>query len=278
MLSKILSLFKRDDSSRIMEAIDAFNGESSEARLKSVLNDDEGCEVRFSAKGKDNWTPLLYACRYGSIAVINTLLDMGADPKSETELGKGALYWFACNEGGFKERFSSQLICRLKEMGNDIDHQDGSGRTALFMACSKASTGIVPLIECGANVNILENDGLSAVHAAIAGAGRNCGEEEAIRIIGILVEHGADLNTVHLADGTTPIFAACELDFAELVSYLLENGADSSCRSSNGMTALDYAYTVESFDSAAILARKGALYSEEVISKEDFTELSEQGE
>lgn len=74
------------------------------------------------------------------------------------------------------------------------------------------------LVECGADINISEEDGRQAIHYA-----------RDVRMLELLLRHGADFNAVDV-DGKTPLHffdnEDCEDEIKEAIEFLVSNGAD----------------------------------------------------
>lgn len=58
-----------------------------------------------------------------------------------------------------------------------------------------------------------------------------------LRIIQLLIRHGADINAVS-DTGSTPVRSACFMTHLEIVQYLVQNGADINRPNYNGGTCL----------------------------------------
>ena len=123
--------------------------------------------------------------------------------------------------------------------------KDIYGHTALMNAAFNGSYKIVQaLIGKGADVNAktkgpLNNPslgGYTALHAAIEGSafGNLAGT---IRIINLLLNHGADING---GDGFTPLMGAAVQGEEEIIELLLSKGANPNLKDSEEHTALDF--------------------------------------
>jgi uncharacterized protein len=191
------------------------------------------------------------------------------------------------------------LVNRLLGMGVDVNHEltrmrpNGAGRGRFADYMMRGGTGplmiatlgyddvaIKTLLEHGADVdapNVFQITPLMAA-AAMAGSGRGgvgyTGggggtsngalqgdmQTRAIKVMGLLLQHGANINarvtdsrtrtakmTAYIAgrdhEGKTALFSAAEAGWDKVVQYLLDRGADPSVRDAAGKTALDFART-----------------------------------
>ncbi|KAI1384141.1 uncharacterized protein F4822DRAFT_62342 [Hypoxylon trugodes] len=138
----------------------------------------------------------------------------------------------------------------IENAGLDIDHIDGSNRTALLAAASKSwSLGIIRLLEQGANPDIASNEGRTPVYVAA----RN-GHLEVVRL---LLEKRADL-TVPNNNGWTPLNSASNNGHLEVVRLLLEKGADLAVPSNDGWTPIYAASFKGHLEVVRLLLEKGA--------------------
>jgi ankyrin repeat protein len=105
-----------------------------------------------------------------------------------------------------------------------------NGNTALMMAAFKRNTpAALALLERGAKVN---RKGWSPLHYAGAG--------DAADIARVLIARGAALDA-RAPGGLTPLMMAAREGQESAVAVLLEAGANTSLKSSDGMTAADFA-------------------------------------
>lgn len=105
-------------------------------------------------------TPLIYAARYGHLAIVNYLIKSGAKLDIEDEDGDTALTLAALN--GYKE-----IVGQLLVAGANIEHKDNIGNTALLLAAVKGNKEVVELLlEHKANINIINEKGKSVLIAS----------------------------------------------------------------------------------------------------------------
>lgn len=97
-------------------------------------------------------------------------------------------------------------------------------------------------------INATDNEGLTALHRAVAG-GR--------KLVEFLLAHGAEVNLKNDKDGNTPLHyaAASDRDVAEL---LIARGADVNARNEMSATPLHYAVVKGNRDAAEVLIARGA--------------------
>ena len=197
--------------------------------------------------------PLLLAVSNGHFETAAALLQAGADPNLQPA-GHAPLHavtWVrkpVRGDGdpppvGSGSLGSLQFVRCLIEHGAEINLRLAKGRsgfadftttgcTAFVLA---AQTGDLPLLELllelGADPTIPNQDGSTAMLAAAGigdlGSGLEAAgtEEQAIAVIGRLLELGLDLNVVD-ANGETVVHGASYQNWPKLIHELVERGAD----------------------------------------------------
>ncbi|KAI9596594.1 ankyrin repeat-containing domain protein [Syncephalis fuscata] len=91
------------------------------------------------------------------------------------------------------------------------------------------SERVQTLLNDGINVNVADDNGYTALHAAAS--------YDRLEMVKLLLDHGADANCTD-ADGDTPLFA-CET--IQCVEALLAGGANPALRNDEGKT-VSYIY------------------------------------
>lgn len=167
-------------------------------------------------------TPLAIACYTFNIDMVNLLLELGADPNFKDSLGRTAIAkWFAYL-GDFHfymdaaiKKIPSQILKTLIKHGMDKNATiNDKSDTPLLAACAYADKG----------------KGYNDVRLAKAAAET-------------LIVEKCDPNKSNL-DGVTPLMVLCSEDddgIQNLISDLLDAGADLSAIDKNGNTVLHYA-------------------------------------
>ena len=158
------------------------------------------------------------------------LVEAGADVKAEDDERRTVLHVAA--------QYRQVEVCRyLIEIGLDVNAKSRRG-TPLHLFLSEASgvdlkNGIAQLLlECGADVRAVDDEGCTALHAA-------CSHNNPARHR-FLVEAGADINAVN-QDGCTALHLAAKEGHLETVQYLVEAGADVKATDCSGATVFEYA-------------------------------------
>ncbi|BCS83611.1 putative ankyrin repeat protein [Cotonvirus japonicus] len=121
-----------------------------------------------------------------------------------------------------------------------IDSQNEFGWTALMIACrnctiEKDAKLIKLLLECGANVNIQNNDGKTALMLLVKYSENN------LDVIKLLLDNGADVN-IKENSGWTALMSISvfhdKLHYVDVIKLLLEYNAEINLQSKGGWTAL----------------------------------------
>ncbi|KAI4149988.1 MAG: hypothetical protein LQ340_004326 [Diploschistes diacapsis] len=139
---------------------------------------DRGADIETT--DHNGWTALYTACIYGKEAVVQLLLDRGADIKTTNKDGGTALI-SACD---FEQEAVVQL---LLDRGADIETTDHIGWTALLSACLYGEEAVVQLLlDRGADIEATDKRGMTALLYAA-----RSGQETVVQL---LLDRGADIN------------------------------------------------------------------------------------
>ncbi|CAA3021961.1 ankyrin repeat domain-containing EMB506, chloroplastic [Olea europaea subsp. europaea] len=137
----------------------------------------------------------------------------------------------------------------LLENGYDIDLVDKDGLTALHHAIiGKREAVISHLLRKGANPQARDLDGTVPLHYAV--------QVGALQTVKLLMKYKVDVNVAD-NEGWTPLHVAMQTRNRDIVKVLLVNGADKTRRNKNGNTALDlslcYGKDFKSYDLSKLL-------------------------
>ncbi|KAK0609470.1 ankyrin repeat-containing domain protein [Immersiella caudata] len=172
-------------------------------------------------------TPLRYAAINGHVNVCRLLLDAGADPNSpedKTPILSQVI------EAAVKDKMLLDVFTLLVERGADVNAKVDSKSVLMFAAShAQGSTFVRILLEQGADVSCVHNEGTNVLHFATVGE---------VATTEMLLERGADPNRV-CNDDQTPVYWACA-DNSNIghLQALLEHGGDPDLSKPVGFTAL----------------------------------------
>ncbi len=222
-------------------------------------------DIQIDLEVKDEeygYTPLLWAARYGHDAVVQLLLEKGADLEAKDKDGWTPLLWAAENghnavvqqllekgadlEAKDKEFDQTPLLCavqighdavvqQLLEKGADLEAKDEEyGRTPLLWAVENGHNAVVQqLLEKGADLESKDKQYDQTPLSWAAETGHDA-------VVQLLLEKGADLEAKD-EYSQTPLLLAAQCGHDAVVQLLLEKGADLEAKDKQGHTPLLWA-------------------------------------
>lgn len=189
----------------------------------------EGASINGSAQSGETYPPVVYAAAVGSARMIGFLLEKGAD----VDVGVWRDGEFPRNSraihvaiGAISNGALDSLRALLRG-GANADARNGNGCTALMMACrvdrdaAQCVSMARELLAVGADVNLKDADGRSALHyAAYSGN---------VELMDMLLSEPSlsTLNSI-TRDGKTPMVVATEFQHPAALARLVSAGASQS--------------------------------------------------
>ncbi|HMV80341.1 MAG TPA: ankyrin repeat domain-containing protein [Leptospiraceae bacterium] len=261
----------------------------------STILIEKGADV--NAKGFNGFTPLHYAILINVdlwekdddelidiFPLLELLLKRGANVNELTEGGSTPLHFLI-------ECYDYELdilkACKLFiENGAAVNVMDRHFKTPIFYAVDRESTELVKLlIENGADVNLGKYDSFPIIEANYKkespdivkllldnGADASvCEDEDSYetalseqmfaggneQIVKMLLEKGADVNSLGLGEESPLHYAAC-YNLISTMKLIFEYKPTVNLKNYNGNTALHYAGTKGNFEAAVLLIQNGA--------------------
>lgn len=202
------------------------------------------------AEPKYGRTPLMYACRKGHVTVARQLLQLRASQSKRSAHGRTALFEAISGQINRRQtrvleekadRNDHEKVVELlvSEMPGDLDinttNDQEFDRTALMLAARGGNLKIVKTLIAHHDIDLdlQDRNGMTALILAV--------RERHRAIVEILLNAGASVNMMDSHAGRTPLRYAAERDFPELVSLLMEYGADPNLKDHQGRTAACHA-------------------------------------
>lgn len=123
-----------------------------------------------------------------------------------------------------------EAVARQLAMGQNVNHADMSGETALMVAAAKCHPELVrECIRYGADVNVRNARGAAALHYAA-----RYGSLDSARL---LIRANADINCQNDV-GFSPLMTSIDACQMRVTKFLIERGADVNIAAKTGATAL----------------------------------------
>jgi ankyrin repeat protein len=120
--------------------------------------------AKIDARNGNGYTGLSLAAWRGHAAVVEFLLDSGANPNLANEDNKAPLHWASIDKN------RAGIVTALLAKGAKVDGRDKQGFTALMVAAMNNRVDTVEaLIAGGADVNAKSNNGTTALKLAKGG-------------------------------------------------------------------------------------------------------------
>jgi len=195
-----------DDNDPLIKTIESLYGFSRPDIIISLVKAGADPNAKIYMRGREGYMlPLLLKNKINNNNIIEKLLDLGANPDLKTEEGTPSLF-YAFDMG-------DDIFNLFLDKGADINTTSSYNNNILSFAIARLSNldKIRMIVERGVNVNQLNNNGDSALVAAIQGS-------VSMEVIMYLLDNGA------IPDDKALIVALRENE-PRLVKLFLERGA-----------------------------------------------------
>jgi ankyrin repeat protein len=214
--------------------------------------------VDANARNEDR-TALIAAVHMGHTAIVQTLLDKGADINAQCSCsGMGEGDWTPLlyairrlsdfSQNPEAEQQEREIAHLLLSRGADVNQRNTRGESALLLAADAGDAELVrALLDKEADVNVSNKDGWTPLFFAA-----NRGKADFVRA---LLDKGADINAKSVRGGT-PLMVAARSGSAEAIELLIARGAEVQAKNAEGKTALDFGR--DSGDIVRLLTQAGA--------------------
>jgi ankyrin repeat protein len=189
-------------------------------------------------------TPFTLAINAGHTHIATYLVRNGADMTKRGRMGFSLLH-FAAQSGQVE---SAKL---LLQHGADINSVNNDGTNAMFIAAGNGHVPVMQLLrDSGLDLNRTTGDNSTLLMVA-ADYGHVTKAE-------YLISEGSTVNATDAFGSTALHYAAKQTDRADMIKFLIDNGADVDACEKKGMSALMCAITLQHEQNAAALISGGA--------------------
>lgn len=214
-----------DKNSRVKNLVRLISISKSDDQINECINRMKNINMKIYKKRSIVGTPLLYAVYYRNTPLIKRLINMGCDIDFKDNAKRTALF-YASRTGNII------ALNELVKAGADIDAIDVNGDNVLAYTCSNFNSkttlshiGIVErLIDLGCNVNNINKEKENPLILAV----KNCQNED-VNLISTLLERGANTEQCN-----NILWSALEYamrgEKINIVRLLLEYGADPNVK------------------------------------------------
>ena len=215
---------------------------AAQARDPVAINAFLDAGINPNAQNSEGRTVLIAAAARGELDVVNILLSRGVNVNVKDNRGYTALAHAI--EARYPE-VEEALLNRPDLDPNVGGLLDRPILLAYVWRDNKKATE--RLLTLGANVNLRDADGDTALHGAA--------ESGNVEIMRLLLDKGADPNTRN-KEGGTPLMWAAVFGNDEAARLLLSHGANASLKDNDGVTALEWAVRNKRDSTASVLRGK----------------------
>ncbi|KAG5803716.1 hypothetical protein H9Q74_010882 [Fusarium xylarioides] len=216
------------DLINLMLNIETDHSYTDKKRLAEVSNLLRGDSAQVNGQDEHKRTPLHIAAEHGMLEIARMIIDFDKRTIHAKDGNKRQPLHVACREG------KTETARLFLDAGADIEAEQYQETTALDDAAYHGHTGVVSLLlDTGANVDVADYDGYTSLH--------NASSQGHIEVVRSILKHPkTPKTTINAQDksGWAALHMAIWEDHANIVSFLLEEGADLSLKTSDGWTPL----------------------------------------
>lgn len=185
---------------------------------------------------------LLEAVRIGDFVAAKKALSCKADPNAQEQNGETALMIASANN-------HMEIVKLLLAYGANVNGGGWIVGYPLIEASREGHLEIAKLLlDKGADVNIMSDEGFTALDAAIV--------KNQVEVVQLLLNKGANPN--RYVAGATPLYDAAGYGYTKIVGLLIEHGADINAKSFGRATPLAIAIQNNHLDVVNLLKKAGA--------------------
>ncbi|MCB1080561.1 MAG: ankyrin repeat domain-containing protein [Chlamydiia bacterium] len=218
----------------------AMHGESRCVEVLLAANADKEATTN-----KEGYTPFHLAVMYGHLEIVKLLVKNGVNHEVRDSFGSSAIHHVFMYPPGVSLQGANreELLKFLLALSNDVNIQDGFGRSALHLAAMNGEENLaVLLLDAGATRDGVDMQGRTPFSEAVY-YGR-------INLVQLFIKAGASPQGI---EGDPLIHLAAFKGHLQIVRLLKECGAHGDVRDRWGKTALDYALLYGKQEVAALL-------------------------
>ena len=251
--------------------VNVVRGRSSRSALiLAIRNGDEAVVQLLLDRGAEatageirHKIPLHVAAERGQPEMVKILLQSKADINAENHHGETALHKAA-------QAGNQETVQLLLQNGANITAQDMFRETSLHKAAERGPTEMVKmLLQSKADINAKNHYGETAVHKAA-----QAGNQETVQL---LLLNGANITAQDLLRATS-LHKAAERGHTEMVKMLLHSKADSNVETHHGETALHKAAQTDNQETVQLLLQNGAdIKAQDIWGTTSLHKAAEQG-
>lgn len=200
--------------------------------------------ICFSSANAGSYDDFFRAIRADDPRTLDALFARGFDPNTIDSQGRSPLSL------AFHYEAYAAALALVRHPDFRFDEPNAAGETPLMLAALRGQWELArALLVRGAR---LERPGWTPLHYAAAGADP--------RLVQLLIGHGAPLDA-RAPNGNTPLMMAARHGSEAGAWALLQAGADPRLRNQDGLTAADFARSVDRVNLARDLERRSSVRS-----------------